>query len=136
MKNNESGPSKSSGRNIAIVTTFFLVVVLGCLGGGGPTCTGELVIDGKTYNGIDNNEAEAKRNTCSMYCIEGDAEMDAMYRIWLEKLDPKKRENLMKRSLKERKWEAVYENDTIKSYVEKCEKRCLSERDISVKCEG
>ncbi|HUF03248.1 MAG TPA: hypothetical protein VMM38_03650 [Aridibacter sp.] len=132
---NISESSGASRKNIAIVTTIFLVVVLGCLGGG-PTCTGELVVDGKTYNGIDDNEAEAKRNTCSLYCIEGDPEMDAMYRIWLEKLDPKKRERLMKRSLKERKWEAVYENETIKSYIEKCEKRCLDERDISVKCEG
>ncbi|REJ77354.1 MAG: hypothetical protein DWQ47_13280 [Acidobacteria bacterium] len=128
--------TKDSRKNVAIVTTLFLVVVLGCMGGGGPTCTGELVINGKTYNGIDDNEAEAKRNTCAKYCIEGDPEMDGMYRIWLDSLPEDKKERVMKKDLKDRKWEALYESDRIEEYVKTCEKRCLDSRKVPVKCEG
>lgn len=119
---------------MAIVIAVFMATVLGCLGGSGKTCTGELTVAGKTYKGIDDSEAEARRNTCSKYCIEGDPEMEAMFNIWYDALPAEKKKRVRKDE--KGKWDALYDSDSIKKYVEKCEKRCLDSENIPVKCEG
>jgi len=122
-------------RNLAILTTLFLFLVLGCIGGGsGKTCTGELRVSGAKYNGIADNEPEAKRNTCAKYCIEGDPETEAMYRVWLDSLPANKRKNVRKGE--KGKWDALYANESIKKHVEQCEKECVGSQEIPVKCEG
>lgn len=126
-------PSRSR-RNLAVSVAILLMIVLGCLGSSRTKCTGELVVDGKTYNGVDDNEAEARRNTCAKYCIEGDPEMDAMFNIWYDALPAEKKKRVRKNE--KGKWDALYDSDAIKKYVEKCEKRCLDSENIPVKCSG
>jgi hypothetical protein len=132
--NRNNSVSRNSRVTFAIVSATFLFLVMGCLGGSSKTCTGELVIAGKKYNGIAKSADDAKRNTCSKYCIEGDPEMDAMFRIWRDSLPADKKKTV--RDDEMGKWDALYDSDSIKRYVERCETKCLSEQDFPVKCEG
>ncbi len=111
---------KNANRNSLIsIGLIIFVLVLGC-GGSRRECTGELTIDGRTHRGIDKDEALAKRNTCAKYCIEGNTEYDAMYRIWLE--SPRSK-NV---PVRENKWSAL-SDPPIKAFVEKCEAKCLQD---------
>lgn len=124
-----------AGAVAPLVFSIFVILalVLGCFFGG-KQCTGELTVEGKRYSGIDQNEADARRNTCAKYCIEGDPEMDAMYRVWLDSLSEKERKRVRKGG--KGKWDAVYESERIRKYVESCEQSCLgkSEKQIAVVC--
>lgn len=124
---------KLQNKNVsAIIGVIFLGLALGC--GSGQTCPGELTFEGKIFRGIDKDAGKAKRNTCSKYCIEGDPEFDAMYRIWL---DSPKSKNVPDR---ENKWAAMAEDKTLFAFVERCTAKCVSEeadgkRKIDVRCE-
>lgn len=111
-----------------------VAIGLGCLGGSAPQCTGEVQVSGKTYRGQDESERLAKRNACAKYCIEGDSEMDAMYRIWLDSLSEKERKRV--RDGVKGKWDAIYDSERIKSYVKSCERKCLVEREVKGSCPG
>lgn len=109
---------------------FFLV--LGC-GGMSKECTGELIYEGKTYRGMSKDIEQARKNTCSKYCIEGDPQYDAMYRIWLESPAGKKMKNPSK-------WDAMAEDKRLYEYVDKCTEKCLQDyrdgkRKIEVNCQ-
>lgn len=130
-------PTKEIGNKnaiiFALVSFIFLFLIMGCLGGSGKTCTGELTVNGTKYNGTDKNPASAKRNTCAKYCIEGDSQMDAMYSIWFDSLSQRERKRVRKGV--KGKWDAVYKSERIKKYVVTCEQKCLRERTVSVKCD-
>lgn len=118
--------------SILFVGIVFFVLILGC--GSSQTCTGELTIDGKSYRGTDRDSEQAKRNSCSKYCIEGDPEADKLYRIWLNLPESK---NVPDR---ESKWAAQATYEPLKKYVRECEDKCFqADRDgkqkIDVKCQ-
>ncbi|MBS1796108.1 MAG: hypothetical protein JSS81_19810 [Acidobacteria bacterium] len=107
-------------------------LILGC-GGPGRTCVGELTVDGKTYQGRDPSEAQARQNTCSKYCIEGDAGYDRLYQEFIKTPESKKVIGLDK-------WSAQAENKKLGEYVRQCEQDCLKQhtdgtRRIEVKCQ-
>ncbi len=115
-----------------LVGIVFFVLVLGC--GSSQTCTGELTVEGKTFRGTDKEAEQAKRNTCSKYCIEGDAVFDKLYRKWLESPESKKVPD------RNSKWAAQAEDKELGGFVEKCKQKCLqAEREgkqkIDVKCQ-
>ncbi|MBK7512472.1 MAG: hypothetical protein IPI76_09445 [Chloracidobacterium sp.] len=119
----------------------FLVMILGC-GGSGKTCVGTLTVDGKTYEGRDRVEAQARENACSMYCIEGDSGYDRMYQAFIKTPEAKKVNidfNAENVSLKSKKWAAL-ENERMNRYVDQCREGCLRQhnngtRIIEVKCQ-
>lgn len=127
-----NGLSRDSKLTLAITAALFAFLVIACIGGSSAKCTGNLVVNGVTYSGYDKNEADAKRNTCAKYCIEGDPQMEAMYRIWLNSRTEKQRKRVRKGV--KGKWDALYADERIKRYVESCERRCLNERSVAVTC--
>lgn len=118
--------------SIWLIGIIFLGLVLGC-GGSSQTCTGELVVEGNTFRGMDREIEQARKNTCSKYCIEGDPTFDGMYRIWLDSSAGKKKN-------KPDKWAAMSEDKTLFKYVEGCTENCLrkhreGKQNIEVKCQ-
>lgn len=117
----------------AFIFLMFLGLVLGCGGGSGTTCIGELAVDGKTYQGKDPNEAQARQNTCSKYCIEGDKGYDRLYQEFIKTPEAKKVVGLDK-------WSAQAEDKKLGEYVTQCEQDCLKQHNngtqiIAVKCQ-
>lgn len=129
MKRNISS-SPLAGGSFSLLLIFLLV--LGCGFGSEPECTGKVTVRGETYEGIDTTVADAQRNACSKYCIEGDPQTDAMYRIWLDSLNEKERKRVRKGT--KGKWDAVYKDERIKRQVVSCEKKCLAEQDVTASC--
>lgn len=119
-----------SGKNscpVAVIFLVFLVLALGCGGGSGKTCVGKLTVDGKTFEGKDPTEAQARDNACSSYCIEGDKGYDRLYQEFIK--SPAAKEALIdfnaeKISLKEKKWAAM-KNERLSRYVDECRKNCM-----------
>jgi hypothetical protein len=123
------GNSKSA----ALVFLLFFGLVLGCGGGPGKVCVGSLTVDGKTFEGKDPNEAQARQNTCSKYCIEGDKGYDRLYQEFAGSPEAKKVIGLDK-------WSAQAENKKLGEYVRQCEQDCLKlhsegKQIIEVKCQ-
>jgi len=123
---------------IVVGASFALILILGC-GFSGQTCTGEMAVNGKIFRGIAKDKEQAKSNTCSKYCIEGDPETEAMYRIWYDSLSEQEKKRVRKKP-EEAKWDAFYKSGSIKKHVESCQQKCLKEaasgdRSINVKCE-
>ncbi len=46
-------------------------------------CTGEIAAGGKTYTASGKGQEKATRNACNKYCLDTDAECEAMYGIWV-----------------------------------------------------
>ena len=118
--------------SITFIGIILFGLVLGC-GGSSQTCTGELVVEGNTFRGTDPDIEQARKNTCSKYCIEGDPTFDGMYRVWLDSPEGKKKKN-------PGKWAAMAEDKTLFKYVEGCTENCLrkhreGKQNIEVKCQ-
>lgn len=114
-------------KSFALIFLMFLGLVLGCGGGSGKTCVGKLTVDGKTYEGKDPTESQARENACSAYCIEGDKGYDRLYQEFIKTPEAKKVMidfNSEKISLKEKKWAATA-NEKLGRYVDECRKNCL-----------
>lgn len=114
-----------------LVTAALLMVGVGC-GGSANVCVGELTVDGKTHQGTDPLEAQARKNTCSKYCIEGDSGYDRLYQEFIKTPEAKKVIGLDK-------WSAQAQNRKLGEYIKQCEEDCLKQhengsRPISVKC--
>jgi hypothetical protein len=105
-----------------IIPTLLLAIVLGC-GMGREMCTGETVIEGTTYRGIAENQEQARMNTCSKYCIEGNPEFDTMHKTWMA--SPRSK------AVRDRndKWAAVASDEGLMKFVESCQQQCL--RDVA-----
>ncbi len=72
------------------IAMIFLFILLACSSSEMP-CTGEVVADdGKTFSGKGKDADEAQRNSCNIYCLEADSEVESRYRIWLD--SPKSKE--------------------------------------------
>ncbi len=110
---------------ILVVAITLMIAAFGC--GGGRECVGELTIDGKTYQGKDPVEAQARQNTCSKYCIEGDSGYDRLYQEFVKTPEAKKIAGLDK-------WAAQAENKKLGEYIKQCEQKCLNEQKITVNC--
>ncbi len=76
---------------IVLALCFVGAAISACCGGGsggsgGQVCLGEVEYMGKTYSpqsGVaDRNQAQ--KNACNEYCLNGDSQFDAMYRIWAD----------------------------------------------------
>lgn len=96
------------------------VPILAC-GGGGPTCLGWVADDqGNRHSpesGVSDRD-QAQRNACNGYCVDADPQADAMYRIWLD--SPRGNPNL-------KRWEGMYEDPTIRAYLDECVDRCVAD---------
>lgn len=67
-----------------LAMALMLGVVLACRSSSGPTCTGEVTYEGKTFTGQAGSVEDAQRFACNNYCLDADPEFDAHYRIWLD----------------------------------------------------
>lgn len=74
--------TRCSSALLAVV--LMLGVVLACRSSSGPTCTGEVTYEGKTFTGQAGDVEDAQRFACNNYCLDADPEFDAHYRIWLD----------------------------------------------------
>jgi hypothetical protein len=102
-----------------LVTAIFLIAVLSCSSAKTP-CTGEVVANGKTFSGKGKDEAEAQRNSCNIYCLEADEEVDARYRIWLDSPKSKEVKNPTKK-------EYMYRDKSFLDFVTvTCMNKCLA----------
>lgn len=135
---------KELGKNFYVVTfvsIIFVGLVMGC-GGSGATCVGKLAIDGKTFEGRDKNEDQARENVCTSYCIEGDTGYDRMYQDFIKTPNAKKVNidfNSDKVPLKDKKWAAM-SNEDLGRYIEQCRAGCMKlhndgSRKIDVVCQ-
>jgi hypothetical protein len=76
----------NQARFIFILVPIFLAgTVSGCLGPGSDadSCTATLRSERKEFVGKSKTEKQARLNACNKFCLERDAEFDAMYRSWL-----------------------------------------------------
>ncbi len=114
--------------NPLLAFAALLIVLLGCLGPSADSdrCTGTVKLDGKTYVGAAKDETQAGLNSCNKFCLEEDAEFEAMYAIWLQSENAKSLEK--SHGKKVSKEDAVIEDKTLLDYVtQKCAKRCVKE---------
>lgn len=136
---------QKTGKNLSSFAFIFVMLIgliLGCGGDSGKNCVGEITVDGTTYEGKDTDEAQARQNTCSKYCIEGDKGYDRMYQEFIKTPEAKQISidfNAEKVSLKEKKWAATG-NKRLGEYIRQCEQGCLKLhnegiRKIEVKCQ-
>lgn len=114
-----------------LVAAVLFLAVVGC-GGSENVCVGELTVDGKTYEGRDPLEVQARKNTCSKYCIEGDAGYDRLYQEFVKTPEARKVIGLDK-------WAAQAQNKKLGEYINQCQQDCLKQHDngtqpITVKC--
>jgi len=66
-----------------LVATLVLCTAIGIASVScGSECVGEISVGGKTYTAKSKNPEDAKRFTCNKYCLDTDAECEAMYGIW------------------------------------------------------
>lgn len=115
-------------RNLIFGMIILTFTSLGCLGpsASDSQCEGVVRSKGKTWIGAAKNEDQAQLNACNKFCIEEDAEFNAMYAIWLDSDKAKAFEQTYKR--KPKKEDAAIEDNTILEYVTKnCAVRCRSE---------
>lgn len=104
----------------SLIPALILIgVVLGC--GGGQTCTADLTIDGKTHTGTASDAEQARQNSCSKYCIEGNPEFDRAYEKWLETPEAQKVPD------RNSKWAAQAESKELAAIVERCQKKCAAD---------
>ena len=85
--------------SVFFVSTILFFLVISCSSGSKTPCTGEVVADGKTFNGKGKDANEAQQNSCNLYCLEADAEVDARYRIWLDSPKSKEVKNPSKKEI-------------------------------------
>lgn len=127
---------KTSYRNslsVAFIIATFAFLILGCFGGSQTKCVGELTVDGATFQGKDQSEPQARLNTCSKYCIEGDKGYDRLYQEFIKTPESKKVIGLDK-------WSAQTQNEKLGRYIDQCEQDCLKQhndgsRKINVVCQ-
>ncbi|HMS40021.1 MAG TPA: hypothetical protein PKE69_07345 [Pyrinomonadaceae bacterium] len=102
-----------------LVTVVLLLAVLSCSSSKTP-CTGEVIADGKTFSGKGKDADEAQRNSCNLYCLEADQEVDARYRIWLDSPKSKEVKNPTKK-------EYMYHDKSFLDFVTvTCMNKCLA----------
>ncbi len=119
--------------SLLLALSVLVIIALSCGPAGKKMCVGEVTVDGLTYRGNDPDESQARRNTCSKYCIEGDKGFDRMYREWLRSPEAKKASGTDK-------WSAMALDKKLGEYTRQCEEDCLKShnngtRIIAVKCE-
>lgn len=119
--------------NLLFVLAVLVVVGLSCGPAGQKMCVGEVTVDGLTFQGKDRDETQARKNTCSKYCIEGDKGFDRMYREWLRSPEAKKASGTDK-------WSAMALDKKLGEYTRQCEDDCIKKHNdgsqkIAVKCE-
>ena len=101
---------------LLFVCSMFLFVTIGC--SGGAECIGTVSYQGKTFEGKDKSDEQAKLNACNHYCREADPEYDARYRIWLD--SPKG-----KAAGSPSKQVSIFKDKDLLNYVtETCAKKC------------
>ena len=119
---------------------MLLGVSLGCLGPSADAdrCTGTVKANGGEHTGQAKTQEQAKLNACNKFCMETDAEFDAMYGIWLT---GERAKSMEKRSgQKPSKFDAMMENKRLLDYVTKnCAPKCVKEANkgkhtLDVKC--
>jgi hypothetical protein len=96
--------------SIILISMIFLFVILSCSSSVNNPCSGELIGDGKTFNSKGKDADEAQRNSCNLYCLEADPEVDARYRIWLDSPKSKEVKNPSKK-------EYMYRDKTFLDFV-------------------
>ena len=136
---------RKTGKNlssVAFISLMFVGLILACGGDSGKTCVGEINVDGIIYEGKDPDEAQARQNACSKYCIEGDKGYDRLYQEFIKTPEAKQIPidfNAEKVSLKDKKWAATG-NKKLGEYIKQCEQGCMKQhnegtRKIEVKCQ-
>lgn len=93
-----------------LVSMIFLFVVLSCGSRPETPCTGEVIAEGKSFSGKGKDADEAQKNSCNLYCLEADPEVDARYRIWLDSPKSKEVKNPSKK-------EYMYRDKTFLDFV-------------------
>lgn len=103
-----------------VAMVLMLGVVLACRSSSGPTCSGEVTYEGKTFTGQAGNVEDAQRFACNNYCLDADPEFDAHYRIWL---DSSKGEAAGRPSKKE----SIYKDKDLMDYLTvECSLKCVA----------
>ncbi|HQU84962.1 MAG TPA: hypothetical protein PKY59_17615 [Pyrinomonadaceae bacterium] len=104
---------------LILCVAILLFVSIACSSSADTKCTGEVVADGKSFSGKGKDADEAQRNSCNLYCLEADSEVDARYRIWLDSPKSKEVKNPSKK-------EAMYRDKTFLDYVTvTCMNKCV-----------
>ena len=111
---------KNRYRSPLLALVLMLGVVLACRSSSGPTCTGEVAYEGRTFTGQAGNVEDAQRFACNNYCLDADPEFDAHYRIWL---DSPKGEAAGRPSKKE----SIYKDKDLLDYLTvDCAMKCVA----------
>ena len=116
--------------SLALYGFIMLGVILACSSGGssGPTCTGSVVYQGKTYNGEAGDEDKAKLFACNNYCVDADPGYEAMYGIWVTSSKGKAAGSPSKDK-------AIYEDKDLLDYVTKtCATKCVATMSPGAAC--
>ena len=98
-----------------------MVFSLACGGAASMECVGRVVHGGQTYQpeGGVPDAAQAQKNACNVYCLEADAEYEAMYQIW--RASPAGDPSVSKK-------DALYKSDRLLDYVTvTCASRCVAD---------
>ena len=111
---------KTRNSSTLLAAACMLAVVLACRSSSGPTCSGEVTYEGKTFSGQAGNVEDAQRFACNNYCLDADPEFDAHYRIWL---DSPKGEAAGRPSKKE----SIYKDKDLMDYLTvDCALKCVA----------
>ena len=104
-----------------IAVILILGVVMACRSSSsGPTCTGEVTYEGRTFNGQAGNVEDAQRFACNNYCLDADPEFDAHYRIWLDSPSGEAAGRPPKK-------ESIYKDKELLNYLTKdCAMKCVA----------
>ncbi len=115
--------------SLAVCVLVMLGVILACSSGSsGPTCTGSVVYQGKTYNGEAGDAEKAKLFACHNYCVDADPGYEAMYGIWVT--SPKG-----KAAGSPPKNKAIYEDKDLLDYVTTtCANKCVATMNPGAAC--
>lgn len=114
--------------NTTLFMLILLCITLGCIGPSADAdrCEGIVEFKGKTYEGASKTEEQAELNACNRFCLETDAEFDAMYGIWLTGAKAKSMEE--RTGQKPSKFDAMMEDKKLLDYVTKnCAPKCVKE---------
>src|SRR5947209_19810351 len=106
---------------VVIAVALLLGALIGCRSSSsGPTCTGEVTYEDKTYTGEAGNLEDAQRFACNKYCLEADPEFDAHYHIWLDSRSGKAAGSPTKK-------ESIYKDKDLMDYLTKdCAMKCVA----------
>ena len=113
-------PLELSPRPLWTTLSVLLVFALACGGAESQECIGSVTVNGQTHQpeGGMPDPVVAQRMACNMYCLNGDAEYEAMYGIWAS--SPHGDASVSKE-------EAIYKDDRLMDYVTiTCADRCVA----------